>query len=109
MNLASERSGEAPAFRARGAYVRRCADCRLPHKVCICAYRPRLESAAEFWLLMHRKEINKPTNTGRLIADCLPETQLFLWERLDPGQALVSALARTDVQPWLIFPAPVKL
>ncbi|CPR17489.1 FIG00635224: hypothetical protein [Brenneria goodwinii] len=45
----------------------------------------------------------KPSNTGRLIADILPETQAFLWSRTSPDPQLLAALGDADYQPYLVF------
>lgn len=99
------------AFRARGSFVKRCDDCQLPASHCICRFRPRLggaeaEPVAEFWLLMHPDEQYKPTNTGRLIADCLPGTRLFTWHRKVPPPGFVDLCQDPTYAPMLVFPAP---
>lgn len=94
-------------FRARGSFVRRCEACRMPERGCICALRPRLPAAAaDIWLMMHPDEVRKPTNTGRLIEECLPGTRRFVWNRVTPDPSFEAALADPDVQPWIVFPAP---
>lgn len=47
----------------------------------------------------------KPSNTGRLIADILPDTAAFQWSRTEPPQALPSLVASDDYQPMVVFPA----
>ncbi|MFP8966593.1 tRNA-uridine aminocarboxypropyltransferase [Pokkaliibacter sp. CJK22405] len=93
------------AFRARGANVVRCESCRLPKEVCICAYRHQVPAGVEVWLIMHREEAFKPSNTGRLIADVLPSTQIFEWHRTQPPASLLARLQDPAYQPYLIFPA----
>ncbi len=90
---------------ARGSGVERCEQCRLPTEVCICEYRYQLPAGCEFWLLTHRYELYKPTNTGRLIVDSVANTRLFEWSRTEPGDALLQALADPRYAPCLIFPA----
>lgn len=59
----------------------------------------------EFVLVMHRDELFKPTNTGRLIADCFPgQTHAFCWDRLTPHPALLALLADPGRQCLVIFP-----
>lgn len=92
-------------FMARGKSVPRCDDCQLASFACICAWLPNKTSRAEFILLMHRDEILKPTNTGRLIADCFPEqTHAFAWHRTEPPQALLDLLADSHYQHYIVFP-----
>lgn len=96
---------EKDRFSARGSFVCRCDDCRLPQIACICKYRPALEADVEFCLIMHDTEFRKPTNTGRLIADCLATTRIFKWHRTEPDPALLAFLANPSYQHWLVFPA----
>ena len=93
-------------FAARGKSVVRCERCQLAAYACICPWNPRLESRAEFVLLLHRLETFKPTNTGRLVADVLPEqTHVFCWSRTEPEQKLLDLLQDTSRQCLLVFPA----
>ena len=47
----------------------------------------------------------KPSNTGRLIADILPDTQAFLWSRTEIDPALLAAINDPARQPYVVFPA----
>jgi len=92
-------------FNARGKSVKRCEHCQLADYACICQYRPGLQSRAEFILLMHRKELFKPTNTGRLIADALPrQTHVVCWSRTEPCATLLSLLGDPQRRCLLVFP-----
>lgn len=91
-------------FRARGIKMRRCAACMLPPERCICALRPQLVAGVSFCLLMHRLEPLKPTNTGRLIAECLADTRAYVWSRTEPDQGLLDLLQDPQWQPLLVFP-----
>lgn len=53
---------------------------------------------------MHPKERLKPTNTARLIAATIPQTQIFLWERANPPEAFVALLQDVRFCPYLLFP-----
>jgi DTW domain-containing protein YfiP len=92
-------------FNARGKSVIRCQNCQLAIKACICHWRPQTQISCEFILLMHREELFKPTNTGRLIADIFPkQTQAFCWQRTQPDDnllAILSDLRRINV---IVFP-----
>lgn len=92
-------------FVARGSRVVRCERCLLSRRVCICDYRVQHQAKAEFWLMMHHNETFKPTNTGRLIADCLPDTDRFKWSRTEPDQRFLTALERQDIDPYIVFPS----
>lgn len=72
---------------------------------CICDLRPdNVPCRARVWLLMHPEEIYKPTNTGRLLADCLPDTRVFYWYRTAPDAELLALLEDDQYQPFIIFP-----
>lgn len=93
-------------FNARGKSVVRCDLCQLAAYACICPWRPTRESRSEFLLLMHRDEVFKPTNTGRLIADVFPDkTHVFAWSRTDPVTGLLELLHDETRQCFLIYPA----
>lgn len=91
-------------FKARGSFVTRCAGCHLPVLNCLCPYRVTATSEARVWLLTHPLEHHKPTNTGRLIADVLPDTEVFTWYRTAPDQRLLALLADNRYAPFVIFP-----
>lgn len=96
-------------FLARGARVKRCPSCQLALSACICGQRPVLECGVTFCLLMHSLEPLKPTNTGRLIAECLVDTQAFVWARTEVDSALLALLADPQYQPFVVFPGEYAL
>ena len=91
-------------FKARGSTITRCETCRLPALNCLCPYRVEVESLARCWLITHPLEHFKPTNTGRLIADVLPSTEVFTWYRTEPDERLLELLADERFAPFVIFP-----
>jgi DTW domain-containing protein YfiP len=81
-------------FRARGKSVTRCERCQN-----------ELESACEFVVVLHRNEIFKPTNSGRLIADLLPRnTYMFIWDRTRPDARLLELLQDPARDCFIVFP-----
>ncbi|WP_226663485.1 tRNA-uridine aminocarboxypropyltransferase [Microbulbifer aggregans] len=92
-------------FLAKGKSVKRCADCQMGEFACMCEWRPRAESEVDFALLMHRKELFKPTNTGRLIVDTFPQTPVFLWNRLEAPEGLKALLSDPGRECFIVFPA----
>ncbi len=97
-------------FLARGKSVVRCDICQMGVFACMCAWRPTLLSSCEFILLMHRIEVFKPTNTGRLIADVLPQkTHVFCWSRAEPSQELLALLNDEKRQCFIVFPSTKEL
>lgn len=92
-------------FNARGKSVLRCENCQLAMKACICAWRPQTNIPCEFILLMHREELFKPTNTGRLIADIFPQqTHAFCWSRTQPDPNLLAILNDPRRINLIVFP-----
>lgn len=97
------RSGKP--FLARGGFKReRCADCRLVPSHCMCALRPSLTTRAGVCLLMADIEPLKPSNTGWLVADVVPDTFAFGWTRTETDPALLALLGDPQWQPYVVFP-----
>ncbi|WP_028112642.1 tRNA-uridine aminocarboxypropyltransferase [Ferrimonas kyonanensis] len=91
-------------YRARGATCERCQGCLTVVSHCSCRYQLPQQTQVDFCLVMHRKEPLKPTNTGRLIADILPDTSAFIWDRTEPDPAMLAVLQDPNRQPYLVFP-----
>lgn len=106
LQLRTQRLAESTReFLARGKSVVRCEHCQLAAFACICPWRPELTAGCEFILLMHRDEVFKPTNTGRLIADVLPrQTHVFCWSRTEPPRELVDLLEDPSRRCVIVFP-----
>jgi DTW domain-containing protein len=101
----------AKPFLARGGFKReRCEGCRLVPSHCLCALRPARPTRptrptrAGFCLLMADIEPLKPSNTGWLIADVVPDTFAFGWARTETDPALLTLLADPQWQPCVVFP-----
>ncbi|WP_034949991.1 tRNA-uridine aminocarboxypropyltransferase [Erwinia oleae] len=106
LRLRAERLARATRpFLARGNRILRCQRCLLPEKNCLCAMLQPQQARSRFCLVMFDTEPMKPSNTGRLIADILPDTQAFGWSRTEPDPALLAAVRNPDVQPMVVFPA----
>ncbi len=105
LKLRAERLARATRpFLARGNRIRRCQRCLLPLKVCLCETLEPSTAQSRFCLVMFDTEPMKPSNTGRLIADILPDTAAFQWSRTEPPQALLDLVASQDYQPMVVFP-----
>ncbi|MDR4299529.1 DTW domain-containing protein, partial [Bacillus anthracis] len=61
-------------------------------------------ASSRFCLIMFDTEPLKPSNTGRLIADILPNTQAFLWARTEVDPELLAAIRDSSRQPYVVFP-----
>lgn len=106
LRLRAERLARATRpFLARGNRIRRCQRCLLPLKLCLCDTLSPGNAQSRFCLVMFDTEPMKPSNTGRLIADILPNTEAFQWSRTAPPQALLALLQNPDYQPLVVFPA----
>jgi DTW domain-containing protein YfiP len=92
-------------FLARGGpHGERCGGCRLILSHCLCALRPVVPTRAGVCLLMAEHETLKPSNTGWLIADVIPDTTAFGWARTEVDPALLALLADPQWQPYVVFP-----
>jgi DTW domain-containing protein YfiP len=91
-------------FVARGARVPRCPNCRVMSSHCLCTLRPQLRTHSGMCLIMSDIEPLKPSNTGWLIADLVPDTHAFGWSRTAVDPALPALLADPQWDPYLVFP-----
>ncbi len=92
-------------FLARGgSKLERCAGCRLVLSHCLCAVRPVVPGRAGVCLVMFDIEPLKPSNTGWLVADVVPDTFAFGWSRTEVDPALLALLADEQWQPYVVFP-----
>ncbi|WP_019027057.1 tRNA-uridine aminocarboxypropyltransferase [Colwellia piezophila] len=94
-------------YKARGQRVIRCELCQLAQQFCICELSPskeKIETTVGFLLLMYDTEVLKPSNTGKLIADLIPDTFAFLWSRTQENPELLAVLNDEKWFPLLVFP-----
>ncbi|MDH4449261.1 MAG: DTW domain-containing protein [Rhodoferax sp.] len=92
-------------FLARGGMKgERCPGCRINPSHCICGLRPQVAVHAGVCLIMADIEPLKPSNTGWLIADVVPNTWAFGWARTEADPALLALLADPQWQPYVVFP-----
>ena len=95
----------AKPFLARGGIKgERCAGCRLVPSHCLCGVRPVVPTRSGMCLLMADIEPLKPSNTGWLIADVVPDTFAFGWARTEVDPDLLALLADPQWQPLVVFP-----
>ena len=83
----------------------RCDGCRLAPTHCLCASRASVATRAGVCLVMSEFEPLKPTNTGWLVADVVPDTHAFTWSRTRADPALLALLDDPRWQPVVVFPA----
>lgn len=89
--------------RKRQHVAPRCPDCGLHLALCVCARTPRVRMPFRWILVQHGVEVDRPTNTGRMVMSFFPETERVLYGRhgtpLDPAP-----LEAADTDYLLVFP-----
>ncbi len=73
-------------------------------ELCVCELLPcpRLETRTRLVLIIHRYEDRKPTNTGRLAAECLANSEVIV--RGHESQPTPPFVCEPGRQPLLLFP-----
>lgn len=82
----------------------RCRVCRMLGRLCVCPLipDPPLVTRTRVVLLVHRVEMTKSTNTGRIAAACLANSEVIVrGHKGKPSEPLAWSEA---VQPLLLFP-----
>lgn len=86
----------------RGNAAVRCVRCRMHASLCVCPLIPRLDTRTRVMLVIHRAEDRKPTNTGRLATECLPNSEVIVRGMEEsPTQAFAPP---PGYRPVLLFP-----
>ena len=80
----------------------RCLVCFMPAKYCICPHTPRVSTDLDVLIFRHCKENNKPSNTARLVALCVPRCTIV--EYGGRGGLDLSHLKQAK-RPVLLFPS----
>lgn len=102
-------SKSTKAFNARGSIVNRCPQCMLATFACMCPWQLVSKSNVRFTIIIHRNELFKTTNTGRLIAELFPHsTGAYLWSRTEPDSELLSLINDKQTHIALLFPESNK-
>lgn len=58
----------------------------------------------KIYLLSHPRELKKPTNTGRIVKECLPTAvEIIPWRRTEPPEEIIELIDGNDIA--LLFPA----
>jgi DTW domain-containing protein YfiP len=91
-------------YGARGKKLIRCELCLLAEQYCTCEFRRQLISNNAFLLMMYDDEVLKPSNSGRLIADLIPETHAYIWSRTLANRKMMGVINDPKYQPFVIFP-----
>ena len=54
-----------------------CFRCYMRREICICPVLPTVQTQTEFLILRHVGEAERPSNTGRLVALAMPNSQIL--------------------------------
>lgn len=88
----------------RKKYWLRCSTCLMRQELCLCASIPRLELGTQLVIVMSKRELKVPTNTGRLAAMALPNSVILSRGVEDAPYDLAEHL-RQDRPAILVYPA----
>jgi DTW domain-containing protein len=80
----------------------RCMGCRMHGSLCVCALVPRIATRTRLVLVIHRVEARKPSNTGRLAAACLVDSEVLV--RGDRAMPSAPFVPDPTTQPLFLFP-----
>jgi DTW domain-containing protein YfiP len=80
----------------------RCTRCRMHQTLCVCALMPRIETRTRLCVVMHRLEARKTTNTGRIAAACLPNSEILVRGHI--GRPEPQVTLAPESRPVLLFP-----
>ncbi len=83
---------------------RRCNACKMHTDLCVCALVPKLHTKTRLVLVIHRAEDRKTTNTGRLAAACLVNSEIVVRGHTVDHEPELPVLAGSRV--LLLYPAP---
>lgn len=99
----------------------RCQRCRLIQNDCLCALIPQVPTRTRVVVVLHEQEDRKTSNTGRLAARCLPNSDVVIRGGFDHATPVprwdehgdpVLLFPHPDAQPlrtWCDHPRPVTL
>jgi DTW domain-containing protein YfiP len=78
----------------RGTQLRRCEGCLVDERHCFCEAFEPIDVQTAVVLVMHRQELAKPTNTGRLLLKTLPRVTTVTRAVADPAPVRLPEGAR---------------
>lgn len=81
----------------------RCARCLLPPRWCVCAAEVAIHCPLQIDVLLHQRELGRPSSTGRLITRLFPQSRQHLWR---PDAAFdAAAIPLTGRELWVLHPS----
>ena len=84
---------------------RPCPGCGMNPNLCFCASMPSIATQTRVSLLIHHRELQKTTNTGRLAVRALQNSEIFVRGLKDETLDL-SKLKDPDFLPLFFYPSP---
>jgi len=80
----------------------RCEQCQLPPRWCICAAATSSDCPLGIDLLLHQRELGRPSSTGKLIARLFPRAHTHIWRTDTPFDP--ASLDDPDRDTWILHP-----
>ena len=80
----------------------RCERCQFSPRWCICAGFQSITCPLQVDVLIHHREFNRPTSTGRLITRVIPASRSHLFRRETPPDR--AAIVSPDRTLWILHP-----
>ncbi len=80
----------------------RCERCKFAPRWCICAGWQAITCPLQVDVLIHHREFNRPTSTGRLISRVIPASRSHLFRRETPPDR--ATIASPDRTLWILHP-----
>lgn len=80
----------------------RCSRCLLPPRWCICSVHEDIRSPLQVDLLIHPRELNRPSSTGALLTRVMPEARRHVWDHQNPPTPEQVIVPGRDV--WILHP-----
>jgi DTW domain-containing protein len=81
----------------------RCPLCQLPPRWCVCAAHEQIHCPLQIDLLLHQRELGRPTSTGRLITRLFPAARQHVWRPDAPLHADAVHCAGREL--WVLHPS----
>jgi DTW domain-containing protein YfiP len=80
----------------------RCPVCELPPRWCICAAQRDLACPLQIDLLLHEREVARPSSTGKLIKRLFPAARQHIWSWNQPLAA--ETVINPERELWILHP-----
>jgi DTW domain-containing protein len=91
----------------RNSTAVRCRRCRLHERLCICGVISPIDTRTRVIVLVHKSEDRKSTNTGRIAALCLSNSEVVVRGR--PSHPMAPFRWDDGSQPLFLFPHPTAV